>query len=51
MSWKAPEEDGGSPVKEYIIERSIAGKNKWEKVKLNKKIAGKTCFTKSFFGS
>lgn len=32
MSWKAPEEDGGSPVKGYIVERSVAGKNKWEKV-------------------
>ncbi|XP_076817561.1 myosin-binding protein C, slow-type-like [Clavelina lepadiformis] len=32
MSWKAPEEDGGSPVTEYVIERSVAGKDKWEKV-------------------
>ena len=33
MSWKAPTQDGGSPVQGYIVERSIAGKNKWEKVR------------------
>ncbi|XP_078483134.1 twitchin-like [Ciona intestinalis] len=34
MSWKAPDEkdNGGSPITGYIIERSLAGKNKWEKV-------------------
>ena len=38
MSWQAPTEDGGSPIRNYIIERSIAGKNKWDKVKTVAKI-------------
>jgi hypothetical protein len=29
ITWKAPESDGGSPIVGYVIERSLAGKDRW----------------------
>ena len=32
MSWEAPEDTGNQPITGYDIERSVAGKDRWEKV-------------------
>jgi ADP-ribosylglycohydrolase len=29
ITWNAPENDGGSPITGYIIERTLAGKERW----------------------
>lgn len=29
ITWKVPESDGGSPIIGYVIERSLAGKERW----------------------
>jgi len=30
ISWSAPEQDGGSPVTSFIVEKSEAGKENWQ---------------------
>uniref|UniRef100_A0A5K3EN24 non-specific serine/threonine protein kinase n=1 Tax=Mesocestoides corti TaxID=53468 RepID=A0A5K3EN24_MESCO len=32
LKWSAPEDDGGEPVKNYILEKRIAGTDNWQKV-------------------
>ncbi|XP_078277083.1 immunoglobulin-like and fibronectin type III domain-containing protein 1 [Rhinoraja longicauda] len=32
FKWKPPKDDGGKPIKHYIIERQIVGRNTWTKV-------------------
>ena len=32
VTWKAPESDGGSPITGYVVERSLAGSERWLKV-------------------
>nr|CAB3255636.1 immunoglobulin superfamily member 22-like [Phallusia mammillata] len=32
ISWEKPQQDGGSPVKSYVVERCEAGKENWSKV-------------------
>lgn len=32
LKWTPPENDGGSRVRRYIIEKSLKGTDKWEKV-------------------
>jgi len=43
LSWTAPEEDGGSPVTGYFIERSTAGSSRW--LRVNKELAPDTSYT------
>nr|XP_039274734.1 muscle M-line assembly protein unc-89-like [Styela clava] len=43
MSWKEPEDTGNQPITGYEIERSVAGKDKWEKIGDTK--PGTTSFT------
>ena len=32
LEWSAPDSDGGSRIKKYIVEQSKAGSDKWTKV-------------------
>lgn len=32
MEWTPPEHDGGSRINRYIVEKSLKGTDKWEKV-------------------
>ena len=40
LNWTAPEEDGGTPVTGYFIERSTAGSSRW--LRVNKELAPDT---------
>jgi hypothetical protein len=40
LTWKVPEEDGGTPVTGYNVERAAAGSVQW--VKINKKLIVET---------
>lgn len=32
LEWKPPENDGGSPIEKYVIEKKVKGSNKWNSV-------------------
>ena len=32
VTWKAPEDDGGSPITGYVVERSLAASARWLRV-------------------
>ena len=34
IEWTAPQDDGGSPVRAYILEKRLAGQRTWERLTL-----------------
>lgn len=45
LTWKAPAEDGGTPVIGYIIERSLSSSVRW--IRLNKELVPELTYKES----